>query len=325
MLRRLRWTRGLLLACLGIALAEAIAFAGIGFVEYARKQLLLNPAVVQANDYDNYFRVNSLFFDPNIYGRFLAVVMIALTTLVMWSRRRRDIVIAAGVALWLLAGMVTSFSQSSIAAFAVGLAVIAAYRWNVRETLLVCVGLLAVAGLVLVFAPSSSHLGISGTKSANNATSGRATLVDTGLTLFAHRPLEGYGPGSFPTEYLRHNRRAAEQDATSASHTIPVTIAAEQGVIGLAVYVALLIAAFGRLFAGARGSPERIAIAACFGALVLHTMTYADFLEDPTTWALLAIGAALALGGARVDADADPRPDADVDVDVAQVTPASAG
>ena len=43
--------------------------------------------------------------------------------------------------------------------------------------------------------------------------------------------------------------------------------------------------------------------AACFAALVLHTWTYADFLEDPFTWALLAIGIALArvgdLGEAR--------------------------
>ena len=38
----------------------------------------------------------------------------------------------------------------------------------------------------------------------------------------------------------------------------------------------------------------RIALAACFAALVLHTWTYADFLEDPFTWALLAIGLALA-------------------------------
>ena len=35
----------------------------------------------------NYFRVNSLFFDPNIYGRFLAIVMVVLTTVVLWSRR----------------------------------------------------------------------------------------------------------------------------------------------------------------------------------------------------------------------------------------------
>ncbi len=73
LLREVRWTRELLLACLAVAVALAVVFAGIGFVEYHRKQLFLNPKVVAANQYDNYFRVNSLFFDPNIYGRFLAL------------------------------------------------------------------------------------------------------------------------------------------------------------------------------------------------------------------------------------------------------------
>ena len=53
------------------------------------KPCFLNPKVVAANEYDNYFRVNSLFFDPSIYGRFLALVMIAVTTVVLWSREKR--------------------------------------------------------------------------------------------------------------------------------------------------------------------------------------------------------------------------------------------
>ena len=86
LLRDVRWTRELLLKCLGVAVALAVVFAGVGFVEYYRKSLFLNPKVVAANQYDNYFRVNSLFFDPSIYGRFLAIVMIAVTTVVLWSR-----------------------------------------------------------------------------------------------------------------------------------------------------------------------------------------------------------------------------------------------
>ena len=74
-----RWRRELLLRCLGIVVAEAVLFAGVGFVEYARKSLFLNPKVVAANEFDNYFRVNSVFFDPSIYGRFLALVMIAVS------------------------------------------------------------------------------------------------------------------------------------------------------------------------------------------------------------------------------------------------------
>jgi O-antigen ligase len=298
LLRDVRWTRELLLRCLGIAVALAVVFAGIGFVEYARKELFLNPKVVAANQYDNYFRVNSLFFDPNVYGRFLAVVMVAVTSVVLWRRRERDVLIAGGVLLWLLAGLVTSFSQSSIAALLLGLAVLAAFRWSVRATVYVSSALVVLALLVALLAPASLHFGLKGSGgSTSNATSGRTKLVEGGLELFAERPLQGYGSGSFQTEYERHSKTTA-QNATTASHTIGVTVAAEQGIVGLALYVALLVVAFVTLLRGAGRPPPalaaRPALAACFAALVLHTFTYADFLEDPMTWTLLGIGLALA-------------------------------
>jgi O-antigen ligase len=305
LLRDVRWTRELLLACLAVVVALAVVFAGIGFIEYSRKTLFLNPRVVAANQYDNYFRVNSLFFDPNIYGRFLALVIVALTVLVLWRSRRREVLACAAVLAWLLAGLVTSFSQSSVAALLLGLAVIAAWRWALRPTLYVAGALVALAVIIVLAAPSSLHFGLKGSSgSASNATSGRTKLISGGLEVFAEEPLQGHGSGSFQRTYQHHEPRASAQNATSASHTIPVTVAAEQGLIGLFVYVALLISAFAVLFGGAGRSPPRIAIAACFAALVLHTWTYADFLEDPLTWTLLGIGVALARaqGGGRCSA-----------------------
>jgi O-antigen ligase len=294
LLREVAWTRELLLQCLAVAVALAVVFAGIGFVEYHRKQLFLNPKVIAANQYSGYFRVNSLFFDPNIYGRFLALVMVGVTTAVMWSVRRREVLLGGGVLLWLLGGLVTSFSQSSIAALLLGLAVLAAYRWDVRSTVYVTLALAAVALVAVAVAPPSLHLGLSGKGgSASNATSGRTKLIEGGLRLFADRPLQGFGPGSFAQEY-RAREHVTSTNAASASHTIPITVAAEQGIVGLALYVALLVSAFAVLFRGAGRSPPRIALAACFAALVLHTFTYADFLEDPATWLLLGIGSALA-------------------------------
>jgi len=298
LLCRVRWTPQLLLRCLGIAVAEAVLFAGLGFIEYARKSLFLNPKVVAANQFDNYFRVNSVFFDPSIYGRFLALVMIAVCTVVLWSSQRRVVLGGAALLAWLLAGLVTSFSQSSVATLLLGLAVLSGWRYSVRATLLTGLAVLALAGAVLLAAPTSVHFGLKGSGgSTSNATSGRSTLVEEGLKLFAKRPLEGYGSGSFETEYRRVSQ-TTNQTAVSASHTIPVTVSAEQGLIGLALYAALLASAFAVLFRGAGRSPPRIALAACLAALVLHTWTYADFLEDPFTWTILALGVALARAGA---------------------------
>ena len=110
---------------------------------------------------------------------------------------------------WLLAGLVTSFSQSSIAALLLGLAVLGGWRYGVRATLLTCGRRAACSPLaVLLAAPKSLHFGLKGSSgSTSNATSGRTTLIEGGLKLFAKRPLQGYGSGSFETEYQKVARQ----------------------------------------------------------------------------------------------------------------------
>src|SRR4029077_3638369 len=75
----------------------------------------------------------------------------------------------------------------------------------------------------------------------NVDTGGRANLVSGGTDLFAQRPIWGYGAGSFPRAYREH--AATKKAPVSVSHTEPVTVAAEQGLIGLAAYAALLVVA----------------------------------------------------------------------------------
>ena len=70
--------------------------------------------------------------------------------------------------------------------------------------------------------------------------------------------------------------------------------------LGLAAYLALLVVrALAAVPRRARPSPARAVVAAAFAALVVHTMLYAAFLEDPLTWTLLAVGTALAVAAAR--------------------------
>jgi len=207
---------------------------------------------------------------------------------------------AALVALWF--GLLGTLSQSSMVALLAGLAVVAAARFSVRLAGGVLAAV-AVAGVVTAIVASGRlHLILSDTSAANNSTGDRASLVQNGADLYAERPLAGFGSGSFSCEYLRRTGRdCTTGDRTlSESHTIPITIAAEQGTIGLIAYVLLLAAAVWRLAAGGlRRDPARVAIAAAFVALVIHTWAYADFLEDPIAWILLAAGAALAARAAR--------------------------
>ena len=312
MLVRYRWTARRLAICLGVLTALAVVFTGIGFVEYETRTLLLNPKVISANQFQSYFRVNSLFFDPNIFGRFLAVVMTLLAAVLLWERARSRIVGTALSLAVLWVGLVLTLSQSSLAGLLVGLAVLGALRFGTRYAA-AAAGAAAVVGLVIVVAfPHAIRLNVNSLQSLNGSTSGRADLVRGGIDLFTDRPAQGWGSGSFAHEFRRQKETSNER-AAAASHTIPITVAVEQGVGGLAVYLLLLIVAFARLGRGARSSPVRGAILAAFAGLVLHTFLYAAFLEDPLVWALLAVGTALAAArsaeaAAPASGRADPSP-----------------
>ena len=292
-LRDLEWSPRRLRAGGLVLVGLALAFAAVGFVEYATRELLLNPKVIASNELEAYFRVNSLFFDPNIYGRFLALVMLGLAGVLLWERRPRTVGLAAAALAVLWGGLLLTLSQSSFAALLAGLLVLAALRFPVGAVAPVVVAALAL-GLVVVLAfPSALRLDLGDAESLDDATSGRYELIRGGFELAGDRPLWGWGSGSFAEEYLAQGF-GARSDAVSASHTIPLTVAAEQGVIGLAVYLALLAAALARLLRGARDDPRRAVVAAGFVAIVVHTWLYAAFLEDPVSWTLLAIGAVLA-------------------------------
>jgi O-antigen ligase len=188
--------------------------------------------------------------------------------------------------LW--AGLVLTLSRSSLGALLVGLATLAAIRWRVSRAVITVVVVVAIGAIAVAVSPKTFGLN----QGLNGASSGRAGLVSGGIDMFKSRPLWGYGSAAFVTEYRR--RHPHSSTTLAASHTIAITIAAEQGLIGELVYIALVLVSLIVLLRGTRGDPPRAAIAAAFLALVFHTLLYADFLEDPVTWLLLGVGAALA-------------------------------
>jgi O-antigen ligase len=305
----LRWSPRSLAVSLKVTVGLALLFALVGFGEFATGRLLLtNTKVLEANELKPYFRVNSLFFDPNIYGRYLALSMVLLAAVLLWSRRPRNAWLIGGALAVLWAGLVLSLSQSSFAAMLVGLAVLAALRWSPWPVLAVAGGGAAVALALLVLAPGVLHIEGGSSKALDKATSGRVELVNGALSMFADRPVQGFGAGAFQERY-RAREHVRSPKAAAISHTTPLTIAAEQGVIGLAAYAALLAAAAGVLFGGLRAALRRdppgpvaiarAAVAAAACALLAHTLVYAAFLEDPLLWTLLALGAALRLTGGQ--------------------------
>jgi len=304
LLRDVEWDRKLLVLVLWVVAVEAVAFVLVGSIEYVSRSLFWNDQVIRSNEFHTYFRVNSIFWDPNIYGRYLSLVIVLAMSALLWAKERRTLGLLTALVAVLWLGLVPTFSQSSFAALLAGLAVLAALRWSWRWTL-AAVGAGAILAVVVVlFAGGVSKLS---PDRFNVDTGGRANLVSGGTDLFAQRPLWGYGSGSFPRAYREHI--ATKKAPVSVSHTEPVTVAAEQGLIGLAAYGALLVVALLTMWPGlgvGRPPPPRaIARAAVLGvfvALLVHTMAYAGFYEDPITWVLLAVGASLAAAPAVRDA-----------------------
>jgi O-antigen ligase len=286
LLTEVEWTRRLLgLALIAVATVAA-ACAAIALGQYVARDLFLNPELFDANQLHVYFRVNSIFFDPNILGRYLALAVTALGAYLAWDVERRGIALALVAAAICLAGLVVTYSITSFAALTAGLAMVAVLRWGWR-------GVAGAGGLILAGVVALLIAG--GTPTSDIQTdraidSGRSSLIEGGMDLFEDRPLGGYGSGAFGRAFYDHIEKAR----SAISHSEPITVASEQGVIGLLFYLALLAAAAATLLGSAVGrSLPRTAVAACFAAMVVHSLGYAGFLTDPATWALLALGIAL--------------------------------
>lgn len=289
LLAEVGWSERLLASAAIAVAALAVAYALVAFAEYAARDLILNSELLESNQIKPFFRVNSVFHDPNVLGRYLALVIIVLGAGVAWSRGEGWAKLATATGLVLLAALVLTFSITSFIALLIGLIVLAGLRHGLRGAAAAAAATVAVA--VVFFALGGAGGDDNGPdRGINEVTSGRAGLVEGGLELAEDRPLLGWGSGAFGRAYFDEIR----ETETTTSHSEPLTVAAEQGVVGLALYVALLGSILWVMFSGGvRSSAARSAVAACMVAMIAHSIGYAGFTIDPATWGLLALGVAL--------------------------------
>ena len=270
----------------GVAVALAVLFAVIGIVEAATHRLVFYAHNLQvSNTYTSFFRVTSLFRDPSLYGRHV-VLGIAIVVVCLWLRELEPLVAAALIAvLW--TGLYFSYSQSSyVALFVVVLGV----------TLVVGSPGARRIALVAAVAAALAAGGIAAAKvaqtSVRKATSDRSRRVELTAKVFFHHPLAGVGLGAQP----RASRDLAPRYGplqNFVSHTTPLTVGAELGVIGFVLYVAVIVGAARALVAVRRRHQALgLSLAAVFLALVVHSLAYSGFFEDPITWLVLGIAAA---------------------------------
>ncbi|MHB8060988.1 MAG: O-antigen ligase family protein, partial [Gaiellaceae bacterium] len=274
-------------ALAAVLIGEAVAFAAFGLWEEVTGHVYFSRQLEVSNVYTTFFRTNSLFYDPNIYGRHLALALGVLVVLV-WQKRR-FLALSAALIAFLWAGLYYSYSQSSLVALfavVVGITLALAGR-RTRRAVLICAAVLAVAGTGLLAVGVQGH-------SLRNLTSGRSHLASITFDVFRAHPVVGVGVGSQP--------RAAQNESPGnpieryTSHTTPLTVAAELGAVGLLAYLAWFVGAFVTLrSAWRRNETIGLSLAAVFGVLFVHSLAYSGFFEDPITWGSLALAAALAM------------------------------
>jgi len=286
---RLPWNAFRLKLLYGELAAMALIFACVGFYQYETRQLFENPKEIVANSYAAIFRVNSVFYDPSIYGRFLVVALVPTAVLIVRGNSLRTGLAALAFAIVAWLGLLVSFSQSSFSALFVAIFCLCAFVWRWKAVVVLVVAVVVLAGGA-VAAPGLMHsLRHHGVREINSLTSGRGSLIYNGLRIAKRHPVDGVGLGGFSKAYSKLTRRHIKQ---SASHNTPVTVVAEGGVIGLALFLWLLIAfglsAFRRIdrtLAGGLGLAAGLVLVAIFA----HANAYNDFFEDPTTWLVFGL------------------------------------
>jgi O-antigen ligase len=293
-LSRLAWSRRWLSFIYLELVGMALAFAWIGVYQYATRDVFWNPKVIVGNAYAPFYRVNSVFYDPSVYGRFLVVAMLAALVLALYDRDRRQAYASAAAVVLIWPGLLFSFSQSSFAALMVGTAVVAAFRWRWRAAL--ALGLAsAVIAAVALGTPHIRHSLLRESGSGlNQASSGRAKLVRQGIKIALHHPVQGVGIGGFKRAYADRVGLRGKEPKKAASHNTAVTVAAETGIPGLAllgwlVFSALLVTL--RRSGSAFKGRACLAIAASMAAIGVHSLFYNALFEDPMFWGLLALTA----------------------------------
>ena len=199
--------------------------------------------------------------------------------MLLWTPRAA-LVAGCCVALVLLwAGLVLTLSQSSFTALLVGLAVLGALRWGTRRAAAVVAAFALAGALVVLAAPGA--VGLDG--STDDVTSGRRRSCAAASSSRATGRCSAGRARSGPSTAREGLQRAR---VGGVAHD-PDHGRRRAGRRRPRLYLALVASRSTLLLRGA-AARSRGAVAAAFVALVVHTLLYAAFLEDPLAWALLA-------------------------------------
>ncbi len=207
-------------------------------------------------------RLSGPLGDPNYYAQILVpLIPIGLIALRGGSRRLR--LVAIGATLAVLGGLVLSYSRGGALALVLMLGLAMAFRYvKGSQVLLIALAVVVALAVVPDYRARVASIGSSLTgateaagssEAADQAVRGRAGEMAAAALVVADHPILGVGPGVFPLYYQQYIKRLGLEAHTSVrtgpdrgdearreAHNMFLSAAAEFGLAGLAVFLAIL-------------------------------------------------------------------------------------
>ncbi|WP_246258305.1 O-antigen ligase family protein [Amycolatopsis anabasis] len=236
--------------------------------------------------------------DPNDLAYVLVAalpLLVALTPLDAAHRRRvARPVLAATAAAVLILGAAMTLSRGG------GFALLAATGWLVARRVLplrVLAGALAAVALaaVALFAGHDLSRALDEkTFIASSNVDAREVRWQAAARMFAENPVLGVGPGGFRGNYATVSHNAEIAEPTAVAHNMYLEVAAELGLPGFALFVAVIAGALVASERAFRASTDRRPMAAVQASLIAVLVASAFLSEQYylSLWSMVALACA---------------------------------
>jgi hypothetical protein len=267
-LRRVIWTAVLAGALLsGLALYQTLTgnygqeFGGLAYRNYELVQD--RPERDGAARRESWDRASGPLDEPNRFAQILLVLVPLAASTVRNARTRYARVGAAVCVLLIVGGLLITLSRGGLLALLLLTLMMVATRWVRAPHVLVVALVVAAAtpsvpflaermtatgrafGLIEWDAPAAA-------RELDSSSQIRITVMLAAGHVFLDHPLIGVGPGHFGPFYVQaYNRRHGIRDLAPGNwraHSLYLELAAETGIVGLSVFLAILVVLLRKLW-----------------------------------------------------------------------------
>jgi putative inorganic carbon (HCO3(-)) transporter len=287
-------------------------FGGLAYRNYVEPEDREPRAAVKRRTSD---RAQGPVNEPNRFAQMLVVLLPLAVFAARATPRRAAKLLAAGAGALIGAGVLLTLSRGAMVSIVLVAITATCIRWIRPRFVLACVGGLLVLGPFLTpffttrlqsitAATTLVSYDPSAVSEADGSTRMRATAMLAALNVFRDHPVLGVGPGQYSPFYsLRYHsalgNKFSDMQTTLRAHIMYFEVAAEEGLVGLVIFLAIVGVIVRDLWRGRQRmrsrDPQLMHLAtACFLAIACY-LTTAVFLHlnyQRYYWFLLALSGA---------------------------------